>query len=152
MNIEEAKKAVISAYFEADHARLDTLFRSYQSLKRSDFPRAKNCFRDFLRGLQRHIVWEEEVLFPFFEQRSGMPPDAGPTAVHDKVRMKNPDSDAEEAALIQVLSSHNFKEENILYPAIDQASSDADAADLFHAMESIPPERYATGCCGSHSH
>ena len=114
-------KKLITHYFEADHDRLDTLFRHFQAHKRTDFPRAKSYFRNFLRGLKRHIVWEEEILFPIFEAKSGMPQGMGPTQVmrmehrqigdalekiHDKVREQNPDSDPEENALLDVLGRH----------------------------------------------
>lgn len=162
----QTKKKLITHYFEADHDRLDTLFRHFQAHKRTDFSRAKPYFRNFLRGLKRHIVWEEEILFPVFEKKSGMPPGMGPTEVmrmehrqigaalekiHDKVREMNPDSDAEESVLLGVLGQHNMKEESILYPGIDELISEQDAADMFRAMEEIPEEKYMT-CCGSHAH
>ena len=150
-------KKLITHYFEADHDRLDTLFRHFQAHKRTDFPRAKSYFRNFLRGLKRHIVWEEEILFPIFEAKSGMPQGMGPTQVmrmehrqigdalekiHDKVREQNPDSDPEENALLDVLGRHNMKEENVLYPGIDDLISEQDAADVFRAMEEIPERKY----------
>ncbi|MBI4395933.1 MAG: hemerythrin domain-containing protein [Elusimicrobia bacterium] len=157
----------ISSYFEADHDRLDLLFQQFQTDKRRDYGKAKNNFRAFIRGLKRHIVWEEDVLFPAFESLSGMPADAGPTEVmrqehrmigevlevlHDKVRRADPGSDAEEASLLQILGNHNMKEENILYPSIDQLVPPQEAAGLFLAMEMVPEERY-NSCCGhSHAH
>jgi len=159
-------KRLITNYFEADHDRLDVLFRHFQAHKRNDFPKAKSYFRNFLRGLKRHIVWEEEILFPIFETKSGMPAGVGPTQVmrmehrqigaalekiHDKVREQNPDSDADEKALLDVLGQHNMKEESILYPGIDELISEQDAADMFRAMEEIPEEKFAS-CCGSHAH
>lgn len=159
-------KKLIANYFAADHDRLDVLFRHFQAHKRTDFPKAKSYFKNFLRGLKRHIVWEENVLFPVFEEKSGMPLGMGPTQVmrmehrqigdalekiHDKVRQQDPDSDREETAMLDVLKQHNDKEENILYPGIDQLISEQDAADLFRAMEEIPEEKYMT-CCGSHAH
>lgn len=150
----------IFTYYEADHDRLDRLFKTFQSLKRSDFPKAKEAFIDFKFGLQRHIVWEEETLFPAFEEKTGMR-DAGPTAVmrmehrqirdaleviHQKVKNQNPDSDGDEAALLSILFQHNMKEENILYPAIDRLLSAEEVKEVFRKMENVPPERYAA-CC-----
>lgn len=135
-------RAMITEFFERDHDRLDALFGEFQRSKRSDFPEAKRAFREFLLGLERHIVWEEELLFPAFEQVTGMR-EVGPTAVmrmehrqirqcleeiHQKVRVQDPESDAEEARLLAVLSQHNVKEEQVLYPAIDRM---------------VPPERCA---------
>lgn len=152
----------VTAYFEADHDRLDCLFQKFQEKKRGNFALAKPYFREFLKGLRRHIVWEEEVLFPFFEKASGI--SMGPTEVmrqehrmigaildriHDKVRKADPNSDSEEQELISILTPHNDKEENILYPAIDQCAGQEGSAQLFLAMEEIPQERFQS-CCGSH--
>jgi iron-sulfur cluster repair protein YtfE (RIC family) len=155
----------ITAHFGADHDRLDGLFTEFQSLKRKDPAAAKEKFKGFLKGLTRHIVWEEDVLFPLFEKRTGMT-DSGPTAVmrlehrqikvhldaiHDKVRVADPESDAAEAALLQVLKEHNMKEERILYPAIDNGLDSGGLVSVQEAMDAIPEERYAC-CCHAHAH
>jgi regulator of cell morphogenesis and NO signaling len=153
----------ISQYFEADHDRLDELFKSFQSFKRQDFAKAKPFFREFKFGLQRHIVWEEEILFPLFEEKSGMR-QGGPTevmrtehrqigerleAIHEKVKVADPNTDEEEEELLlAVLSVHNMKEENILYPMIDRTATEEDRTIVFQKMESLPEERYAH-CCGA---
>lgn len=69
-------------------------------------------------------------------------------AIHQKVQANNPDSDLEEQRLVDVLKSHNMKEERILYPSIDQVITDQERAELYQAMKDIPEERYRT-CCGS---
>lgn len=147
--------------FAHDHDRLDQLLETYRQLKRVDFPRAKQAFKEFKTGLQRHIIWEETILFPLFEQKSGMV-DRGPTAVmraehreigrclealHDRVRRQDADSDREEQELIQILFAHNQKEEQVLYPAIDRLSSAEEKAAAFKTMEELPAEAYQT-CCG----
>ncbi|HNI20264.1 MAG: hemerythrin domain-containing protein [Nitrospira sp.] len=152
----------ISVTFEQDHDRLDALFTTFQQQKRKDMAKAKEAFVEFKFGLQRHIVWEEDVLFPKWEENSGMA-EGGPTqvmrtehriigecleAIHQKVQANNPDSDLEEQRLVDVLKSHNMKEERILYPSIDQVITDQERAELYQAMKDIPEERYRT-CCGS---
>lgn len=152
----------ISVTFEQDHDRLDALFNTFQQQKRKDFTKAQEAFVEFKFNLQRHIVWEEDVLFPKWEENSGMA-EGGPTqvmrtehrmigqcleAIHEKVQAQNPDSDREEGRLLEILKSHNMKEERILYPSIDQVISEAERAELYQAMKEIPEERYRT-CCGS---
>ena len=152
----------VTAYFEADHDRLDNLLRQFIQKKRVDFKGAKPYFREFFKGLRKHIVWEEEVLFPFFEKVSGIT--TGPTQVmrqehrligaildriHDKVRKADPNTDTEEQELFAVLKPHNEKEECCLYPAIDQYAGPEQVAQIFLSMEEIPQERFQT-CCGSH--
>lgn len=153
----------VSAYYEQDHDRLDELFKTFQQLKRSDFPRAREAFKAFKVGLQRHIVWEEDLLFPLWEEKIGMS-EGGPTfvmrnehrrigqlleAIHDKVVEQNPGSDEEEQLLLSLLGSHNMKEERVLYPSIDQVTTAEERDAVFENMKHIPEDRYKS-CCGSH--
>jgi regulator of cell morphogenesis and NO signaling len=158
-----SEQKTITEFFEQDHDRLDELFKIFQQSKRSDFPRAKEAFKEFKFGLQRHIVWEEDLLFPIWEQKTGMS-DSGPTpimrnehrqigqqleAIHQKVADQNPDTDQEEQALLDILGSHNRKEERALYPAIDQVAGAEEREIIFRNMKNIPEERYKL-CCGQH--
>lgn len=70
-------------------------------------------------------------------------------AIHGKVADQNPDSDQEEKALLDLLGSHNMKEERVLYPAIDQLTSAEERETVFQNMKNIPEERYKL-CCGQH--
>ncbi len=144
----------ITVYYEADHDRLDGLFKQFQASKRTDFIRAKDCFRQFMIGLQRHIVWEEEILFPIFEAQTGMK-GAGPTEVmrsehrqikdmleanDRKVQQQDAESDAEESGLLEVLGAHNQKEEQILYPMIDRLLGDQERQEIFTRMKAVSGE------------
>ncbi len=121
-----------------DHDRLDALFEEFRQTKTQDLPRARRLFDEFRSGLERHIVWEEDILFPAFEARTGMH-EAGPTVVmrmeHRQIRellaeiaqaleAGRTDTDTLEQDLLQVLGVHNSKEEGILYPWIDRELSD----------------------------
>lgn len=153
----------ITSHYETDHDRLDNLFKNFQQYKRTDFTKAKEFFKQFMFGLQRHIIWEEDILFPLFEQKTGMT-QGGPTfvmrsehrqikkhleSIHEKVKARNPESEEEEQLLLNVLSMHNQKEENILYPAIDRLVTKEELSSIFSAMEKIPEERYKSCCCNS---
>ena len=157
------KRQSISGFFDEDHDHLDAFFQSFQTLKRHDFAKAKEAFKQFKFGLQRHIVWEEDLLFPLWEEKTGMS-ESGPTfvmraehrqigeqleAIHQKVADQNPDSDQEELALLNLLGSHNLKEERVLYPAIDQVTTQEERDAVYRKMEQIPEERYRV-CCGVH--
>jgi iron-sulfur cluster repair protein YtfE (RIC family) len=160
--MEQALKAKsISDYFEKDHDRLDELFKDFQKFKTTDFLRAKEFFVAFKFGLQRHIIWEEEILFPVFEKATGLF-NEGPThvmrlehrmigekleSIHKKVQKKDPNSDQEEKELLLILSNHNEKEEKILYPAIDELAERLGTTnEIFKKMREIPEERYQN-CC-----
>jgi regulator of cell morphogenesis and NO signaling len=158
-----SEQKTITAFYEQDHDRLDELFKTFQRLKRSDFAKAKEVFKEFKFGLQRHIVWEEDILFPLWEKETGIK-EGGATsvmrtehrqigqhleAIHQKVIDQNPDSDQEEQALLALLGSHNMKEERVLYPGIDRVTSAEVRETVFHDMKNIPEERYKL-CCGQH--
>jgi hemerythrin superfamily protein len=150
--------------FAEDHERLDELLKTYGRLKRTDHARAKEAFREFYFGLRRDIVWEERVLFPRFEEKTGLL-DVGPTAVmraehrqigacledlHEKVRKQDPESDLEVLRVAQLLAAHNQKEEHVLYPALDRLLSPEEQAAMKKEMEEMPEEAYKT-CCGHHA-
>ena len=150
----------ISTMFDEDHDRLDELFKSFHMLKRTDLAKAHRAFVDFKAGLQRHMVWEEDVLFPLWEKKTGMTK-GGPTfvmrqehreimecleAIDRKVQAQNPESDQEEQAFMDMLERHNMSEEEVLYAAIDRATSVDERETLFQAMNNIPEARYRTGC------
>jgi regulator of cell morphogenesis and NO signaling len=141
----------ISTMFDEDHERLDALFKSYQTLKRTDFPKAKSAFLEFKAGLQRHVVWEEDVLFPLWERKSGMT-GGGPTivmrsehqeigewleAIHRKILAQNPETEREEETLLDLLDRHNMSEEEVLYPEMDRMISAEERETAFRAMEHI---------------
>jgi hemerythrin-like domain-containing protein len=162
MTSEEIKSLEsIKTYYEKDHDRLDELFKDFQGHKSKDFPRAKNSFKEFMFGLQRHIVWEENIIFPIFEQKTGMI-EHGPTNVmrmehrqikqlldslHEKVRKQDTASEKEEEMLLSVLTLHNLKEENILYPSIDNVLSNEERKSVFLKMKNTPEESYKKCCC-----
>jgi hemerythrin-like domain-containing protein len=55
---------------------------------------------------------------------------------------QNPDSDREEQTRLDLLGSHNRKEERALYPAIDQVASPEDRETVFQSIKNIPEEGY----------
>ena len=151
----------ITNFMGQDHDRLEGLVTEFQATKGSDLGKAKDFFSEFKRGLQRHIVWEEEILFPLFEHRTGME-DRGPTAVmrtehrqikdfleqiHDRIAKGETNTDEFERGLLTVLSAHNQKEETILYPWIDQSLSELEAKETLARMREVPEEQYHH-CCG----
>ena len=149
----------ISTMFDEDHDRLDELFKSFHLLKRTDLAKAQKAFVDFKTGLQRHMVWEEDILFPLWEKKTGMS-EGGPTfvmrqehreigecldAIDRKMQAQNPESDQEEQTFVDMLDRHNMTEEEVLYSAIDKATSLDERETVFQAMNNIPEARYRAG-------
>lgn len=88
----------------------------------------------FLSEMERHFLMEETVLFPTFEDISGMR--QGPTQVmrmeHQQIRnllarMSDAVTRMDRDEILEVgetllilMQQHNMKEEGILYPMVDQ--------------------------------
>lgn len=133
----------ILSFMGEDHDRLDNIFKDFRS-KNIGKNKAKSLFNEFKTGLQKHILWEEEILFPLFENKTGMY-DTGPTAVmrieHRKIKDflekihynlgGNIQTKDLEDGLIEVLTEHNNKEEDILYPWIDNSVSKEEKEEVF---------------------
>ena len=138
----------INERYSHDHDRLDQLFARFQSFKRSEPAKAKEMFNEFRAGLERHIIWEEEILFPSFEKKFGHL--GRPTEVmrweHREIRKfletiarklaeGDCDTGMDEMGLQAVLCPHNHKEENILYPMIDRITADEERTEIFNKMD-----------------
>lgn len=135
----------LAQLFTHDHRRLDAILaETKQALRTGDVARAAARFSEFRSGLERHILAEEEVLFPMFESAAGRA-GCGPTRVmrleHAEILglmaeiatgLERGGEDARAipmAALTARIYAHNGKEERILYPAIEKAAVDADALE-----------------------
>ncbi len=142
----------ILEFMSIDHDRLDNKIRTYSAEKLIDIERAESIFLSFKNELERHIIWEEDILFPVFERKTGIK-DGGPTSVMraEHIQIKNHLQEIkkklhakkiqnpckEEVALLEVLESHNQKEENILYPGIDNLTSEQEKELMIKEMSEI---------------
>ncbi|MBA3966703.1 MAG: hemerythrin domain-containing protein [Nitrospirales bacterium] len=139
----------IAKFMGHDHDRLDEIFNQFHTSKKQDAQKARSLFQELLTGLHRHILWEEEILFPVFEAQAEMVRDQGPTEVmrneHRQIKyfleqiqtkVAEGDLSTEEAeeCLLQVLAAHNVKEEKILYHWIDNCVTDEERASLLAQM------------------
>ena len=142
----------ILEFMSVDHDRLDNKIRMYSKEKLVDIERAQIIFLSFKNELERHIIWEEDILFPVFERKTGIK-DVGPTSVmrmeHAQIKdhlqeikrklhtKKIQNLCKEEVALFKLLESHNQKEENILYPGIDNLTSEQEKELMIKEMSEI---------------
>jgi len=125
----------ISANLTRDHRRCDELFaRAEEHVARGDWAQAGRDFSEFTNAMERHLRFEEDKLFPAFEQASGSR--AGPTRMmrmeHEQMRTLFRDMEtglqAREAnrylglseTLLILMQQHNMKEEHILYRLAEQ--------------------------------
>jgi hemerythrin superfamily protein len=131
----------LTDFFEQDHRDIEVFFRAaLDDARAGSSGSARVHFDEFSRALDRHIEWEEALLFPEFEHATGMV-NVGPTAVmraeHREIRrfkglIREALVSLEGAAgpnhllwkrvddLVHVLTAHNVKEQEILYPQCDR--------------------------------
>ena len=136
----------IKRFFEGDHEKLDQRFVNYMKLKNDSYPRAVDCFLLLKAGLQRHIRWEEEIVFPLFLKKTG-----SERAIRvmghehrailqiledltEKIENGDRRTETEEYQLLVLLGEHALKEEMVLYPAIDATVTTEETKEVFRQI------------------
>lgn len=142
-----------SRFMREDHRACDDLFVAAENAAdRGDWSECRQAWTRFSAAILRHFALEETVLFPAFEQATGMT--GGPTEVmrreHAQMReLLAPVEDALAGAdpeaflghtetLLVLMQQHNLKEENVLYPMADRVLAGQREALLDILRESSP--------------
>ena len=142
--------ATINEFMTSEHRNCDEMFASAEEqVDNEEWERAGELTLDFLNEMERHFMMEEQVLFPAFEQQTGII--QGPTMImrdeHQQMRqllmqlqwaldekLKDDFLDTGETLLI-MMQQHNMKEEGMLYPMCDQQLTDV--AQIIEDMEQV---------------
>ncbi|MBI2378100.1 MAG: hemerythrin domain-containing protein [Deltaproteobacteria bacterium] len=117
-------------FFSGDHAACDEAWAAVEAAA-GDPKQVEERFGRFAALMDRHLRMEEEVLFPAFEEATGMR-GMGPTEVmrHEHRQMRAILSDMSSSiaegrsdgaldlgdTLLMLIQQHNAKEEGMLYP------------------------------------
>ena len=126
----------LQQFMGGDHRHCDDLFfASEEAARAANLELCRSSFEEFSSALRQHLHAEETLLFPRFEDATGMR--MGPTVVmrgeHDEFRelLVQMQQQLDEADLqgflgnadtfLILMQQHNLKEENVLYPMMDQA-------------------------------
>jgi len=141
----------INEFMTRDHRRCDELMaEAEEAASKQDWEAAENLTAAFQAAMERHFNMEEQVLFPAFEQQTGIV--QGPTQMmrseHQQMRRllfqlkdamerqaEDDFLDTTETLLI-MMQQHNMKEEGILYPMSDEQLSGVD--QIIAGMENFP--------------
>ncbi len=140
----------IKEFMTQDHKDCDELFAQMEEAVANKNDEALEKFEKFFDALTSHFKMEEMVLFPAFEQTTGM--SQGPTQVmvmeHEQMRellskmSKAVDSGNKDEffglseTLMILMQQHNMKEEQMLYTMIQQHLGD-DADHIISQMKVI---------------
>ena len=128
--------STINSFMAAHHKECDELFaQAEQAVSEGDWEGGLSRWQAFADELEKHFTREEQILFPEFEQATGMT--GGPTQMmrmeHEQMRsLVNEINKAGTArdmeqflglseSLMVTMQQHNMKEEQILYPMTDQS-------------------------------
>ena len=57
---------------DKDHAQIETLFTKIKKLLENKDPASINLFNQFHQALQKHFIWEENILFPPYEEKNDL--------------------------------------------------------------------------------
>ncbi|MEA3499130.1 MAG: hemerythrin domain-containing protein [Campylobacterota bacterium] len=129
--------SVIQSYMTQDHRACDESFADMENAVHDEnWVEAKKRFEAFASDLIHHFDMEEKVMFPAFEARSGSA-HCNPTPVmlmeHQQMKKLLEDMRADVDAknkdhffglsetLMMTMQQHNMKEEQMMYPMVDQA-------------------------------
>ena len=142
--------STISEFMTREHRGCDETFANAEAqVDSEDWAHAGELTRQFLNEMERHFMMEEQVLFPAFEQQTGIT--QGPTTImreeHQQMRQllmqlqsaldeqqRDEFLDTGETLLI-MMQQHNMKEEGMLYPMCDQQLTDV--AQIIEDMEQV---------------
>jgi hemerythrin-like domain-containing protein len=144
----------IAAFLGDDHRACDEIFAAAEAAApQQQWDAAQSAFARFAAAMAHHFAMEEDVLFPAFEDKTGMR--SGPTQVmrmeHEQMRTLMGDMNNALAArdagrflglsetLNMLMQQHNIKEENMLYPMSDRVLGTAADATV-KAMQALPQE------------
>ena len=138
----------INEYMSNKHRECDDVFSQAENFVAEDkWDEAHKHWQQFHGELEEHLTMEEAVLFPKFEQATGMT--QGPTSVmrmeHAQMRAlcdklanaalaKNKEAYLGVSETLMILmQQHNMKEEQMLYPMTDRVLGDS--GPVIQAME-----------------
>ncbi|MCZ7607702.1 MAG: DUF2249 domain-containing protein [Planctomycetota bacterium] len=146
----EPAPRTVCDYLIWDHRRMEEILADALALAQAgNWQEAQARFAEHAVALTHHAFIEDEVLFPAYDEATGNLPD-GPTALmmqehHDvragieRIARAAKQRDLEELedahdALVDVAAEHHAKEEEILFPGIDETFPQPQLAELVEKL------------------
>ncbi len=142
----------IGQYLTEEHRKCDQVYaQAEQAVINEDWETARRLFEEFKEKTLLHFRKEEDVLFPEFEEKTGIV--MGPTQVmrHEHAQARDLLERLDKAlenrnkeeflsageSLMILIQQHNMKEEQILYPMSDQHLSSEDMVEKMSALGEV---------------
>lgn len=147
---DPVKPRTVSEYLCWDHRRLEAILADTMGLARAhEWNDARSRMAEYAVGLRHHADIEDRVLFPAYDEATGNLPN-GPTDLmlkeHRDVRfsidaleraISTKELDATEDALgmlLDITEQHHAKEEEILFPGMDEALASLQLTQLVERL------------------
>lgn len=130
----EVWHGTLGEFYQRDHARLNSLWAGFLFLRSEGADAARDAFAAFRQGLERHMSWEDDLLFEELarriDERGKLLTDLL-TWEHQGLRRwlgrlaPSPstiglESDLQFTAFAGTLAGHNRREERVIYPLVDR--------------------------------
>lgn len=143
MILKQGKTKIINTY-EDEHKKLFELFNNYRELRKKNPGKAKDIFEEFVLCLQRHMLWEEKMLFPIVKKQSDISQEHVMEIIKDehrqifkylkdlekKVQQDDLNIEVAEEKLLLALTRHEQFEDEVFCPIINKGFG-----DLFESEE-----------------
>jgi iron-sulfur cluster repair protein YtfE (RIC family) len=144
--------AILSSYMKADHRACDEAFANMENeVSDENWTNATKLFEAFASDLNHHFNMEEDVMFPAFEAREAGHCNPTPVMIMEHTQMRNvlkqlrEDLEAKNKehffglseTLMMTMQQHNMKEEQMMYPMIDESLGE-ESAMLLDEMKAHP--------------
>jgi len=145
--------STIKEYLTLDHRKCDELFADMEYKASISLADAKEIVEKFVAQTERHFQLEERIVFEEFEQKTGMT--QGPTQImrHEHSQVRNLMKELLDAisqnnkdkffgtseTLMILMQQHNMKEEQMLYPLVQQHLDD-DSDRIIEIMKTLVVE------------
>jgi iron-sulfur cluster repair protein YtfE (RIC family) len=144
--------AILSKFMKADHRACDDSFANMENaVADENWANASKVFESFASDLNHHFDIEENVMFPAFEAREQGHCNPTPVMIMEHTQMRNvlkamrDDLEAKNKehffglseTLMMTMQQHNMKEEQMMYPMIDESLGD-ESQMLLDEMKEFP--------------
>lgn len=131
-----------------EHTRLVQLFDNYRATKKIDLVEAGEIFNEFSNLLQKHMLWEERILFPILRKNKSLSHEHMVDLIrseHIKILAylkhlqeeieKELDTENEEEKLILALIKHEEFEDGFFHPIIISLLEEEEKAEIFKSID-----------------
>lgn len=149
-------KSAILDFCDKEHDELKSLYDSYLDHKMDPSTERLKHFKRFKCGLHRHMSIEEDVIFAYYEEKTGLK-ESGPTFrmrqehqeiravlqnIQTKIQADNPQTANDEMQIMSLFERHGMAENDVMFDIVELIEDDTESDQILDQMQN-----YVRGCC-----